>query len=118
MGCILIVDDDEDILVMMQNLLESEGYEPLISPYATNVMEIISQRKPDMIFLDLQMGELHGEAICQAIKADPTMNNIPLVLFSSNDNIVSICKECGADGYLPKPFVFDSFRRILGQFVH
>jgi len=115
---ILIVDDDEDILVMMQNLLEAEGYEPLVSPYATNIMEIISQRKPEMIFLDIQMGAQNGGDICRQIKADPSMHDIPLVLFSSNDNIIAISKQCGADGYLAKPFAPDNFRSVVARFVH
>ena len=114
---VLVVDDDEDMLIMMQHLLMAEGYVPLISPNAQNAMEIISQRYPAMVLLDLRMIGIDGGDICQQIKSDPHTSSIPVIILSANHNIESIAKDCGADAYLPKPFSLQKFKEVFHQLI-
>ncbi len=102
--CILVVDDDDDVLFLMKQTLQSHGYNTTISPNGENIMDIITQSPPDMILLDIQMKGIDGGTVCQLIKTNRSTADIPILMFSSNENIAIITKQCGADGYIKKPF--------------
>jgi len=110
---VLVVDDDEDMLLMMQYRLLAEGYIPLLSPNGYNVMDIISQRHPDIVLMDIHMQGISGGDICHQIKSNPEIASIPIVMFSANDNIEAVSKECGADAFMTKPFTSESFKSVF-----
>ena len=85
--CILVVDDDEDVLFLMKQTLQSHGYNTTISPNGENIMDIITQSPPDMILLDIQMKGIDGGTVCQLIKTNRSTADIPILMFSSNENI-------------------------------
>jgi CheY-like chemotaxis protein len=116
--CILVVDDDEDVLFLMKKTLQLEGYDTTISPNGENIMDIITQTPPDMILLDIQMKGIDGGTICQLIKTNKTTSGIPILMFSANENIASITHRCGADGYIKKPFEPGQFRQTIQQILH
>lgn len=112
---ILVVDDDEDMLFLMQHKLTAEGFTPLICPNGKNVMSIIIDKHPDLVLLDLNMQGINGDSICNDIKSNQTMSDIPVVIFSANENICSVSDGCGADGYLKKPFNGEKFSQTFLQ---
>lgn len=112
---ILVVDDDEDTLFLMQHKLAAEGFNPLLCPNGKNVMNIISNKHPDLVLLDLNMQGVNGDSICHEIKSDEALSDIPVVIFSANENISSVSDDCGADGYLKKPFNGEKFRQTFMQ---
>ena len=116
--CILVVDDDEDVLFLMKKTLQSEGYDTTISPNGENIMDIITQSPPDMILLDIQMKGIDGGTVCHLIKSNRTTASIPVLMFSANENIASITKECGADGYIRKPFESAKFKEKMEQILN
>ena len=112
---ILVVDDDEDMLVLMQFALEREGFYPIFSPNAKNVMEIIAQHQPKVVLLDIKMDGINGADICQAIKLSPPIAAIPVVIYSANENIRDLTVNCGADSFLSKPFTTEKLQAVLKE---
>lgn len=112
---VLVVDDDEDMLILLQHTLVREGYYPIFSPNAKNIMAILTQRKPDIVLLDINMKGMNGADICKQIKTDPSLCAIPVVMYSANDNIEQVTRECGADAYIAKPFVTGKLRTVFKQ---
>jgi CheY-like chemotaxis protein len=112
---VLVVDDDEDLLVLLQFRLIAEGFNPIFSPNGANVVEIIAQRHPDLVLLDIHMQGVDGGNICRKIKTDPALASTRVVLFSANANIKRVSQECGADGYVTKPFDSDQFRHVFSR---
>ena len=110
---VLVVDDDEDLLVILQSTLLAEGYNPIFSPNGFNVLHIIQSRHPDLVLMDIRMKGRDGGAICKEIKANPELASTPVILFSANANIEQVSRDCGADGFVLKPFEGTQFRRIL-----
>ena len=100
----MVVDDDEDMLIIMQQKLIREGYDPIFSPNGKNAMAIITQRRPDLVLLDIAMDGLSGSDLCKEIKDNSATASIPVVMYSANDDIEKIMRECGADAFLRKPF--------------
>jgi DNA-binding response OmpR family regulator len=110
---VLIVDDDEDLLILVQHALSVEGFDPICSPNGVNIMSIVTRKHPDIVLLDIHMNGTDGVAICKELKLNPETASTPIIMFSANDNIKAISRECGANGYITKPFNSDHFRETL-----
>ena len=110
---VLIVDDDEDLLILIQHALSVEGFDPICSPNGVNIMSIVTRKHPDIVLLDIHMNGTDGVAICKELKLNPETASTPIIMFSANDNIKAISRECGANGYITKPFNSDHFRETL-----
>ncbi len=110
---VLIVDDDEDLLILIQHALSLEGFDPICSPNGVNIMAIVARKRPDIVLLDIHMNGTDGITICKELKRNPETASTPIIMFSANDNIKAISLECGADGYITKPFKTDDLRETL-----
>ncbi|MBC7947766.1 MAG: response regulator [Chitinophagaceae bacterium] len=110
---VLIVDDDEDLLILIQHALSMEGFDPICSPNGVNIMAIVARKHPDIVLLDIRMNGIDGVTICKELKRNPETASTPVIMFSANDNIKAMSEECGADGYITKPFQTDVFRETL-----
>lgn len=110
---ILVVDDDPDLLMLLQHKLKAEGYKVHISPNGANLMDIIAQDPPDLVLLDIRMEGIDGGTVCQLLKSNSGTSKMLVFLFSANDNIASIASQCGADGYITKPYQVEKFREIF-----
>lgn len=100
---ILIADDDADILIVLKMMLEMEGYQVELASENETVYAVSAQ-KPDLILLDIWMGNYDGREICQQLKSDPLTNGIPVILVSASRDIAESALEAGANDFLAKPF--------------
>lgn len=100
---ILIADDNPGILEVVSIILESEGYEVKSTANPQEVLQI-KENPPGLILLDIWMGGTDGRHICRQLKADSSTRHIPVILMSANSDIKAIAAECGADGFIAKPF--------------
>jgi CheY-like chemotaxis protein len=110
---VLVVDDEEDLLFLIQQILEREGFDTKISPNGENMVDIITQTRPDIIMMDIHMRGIDGASICQLLKSNPSTAGILVVMFSANDNITKITRDCGADGFIRKPFDSQNFKETF-----
>jgi len=103
---ILMLDDNQDILDVVKEALSYERFEVTIASETENIMENISNYKPDLLMLDYKMAGLRGDDICRQVKAHPTLNNIPVIICSAYLNKDDIL-TCGCDAIITKPFGLD-----------
>ncbi|WP_370573938.1 DUF835 domain-containing protein [Methanomethylovorans sp.] len=101
---ILVVDDEE----MNINLLEAylmNDYEIIPAYTGTEALEIVKEKKPDLVLLDVMMPDMNGYAICNKLKSSPETQFIPIVMVTAlsgkEDRIQGI--SAGADDFLIKP---------------
>ena len=113
---ILVADDDAGIVDAMQILLEDEGYEVITTMDGEKIYEMYEQ-KPDLVFLDIWMSGINGSTICQKLKANGATKNIPVIMFSANRDTEEIAMQCGADGFLSKPFEIKQLLEIVKKFL-
>ena len=73
--------------------------------------------RPDLILLDLNLPRMDGRAVLQAVKADPALRTIPVVVLTSSKADIDILKsyELKANGYIVKPVDFDRLREIVAS---
>ncbi len=113
---ILVADDDPGIVDAMQILLEDQGFTVLTTLNGENVPGMCVQ-KPDLIFLDIWMSGVDGNVICKQLKASEENKNIPVIMFSANRDTREIALQCGANGFLAKPFEIKDLMRLVHEHI-
>jgi DNA-binding response OmpR family regulator len=102
---ILVVDDDQDIREIIMMILEIEGYHVLGLNNGQAVVDTVHQTRPDMVLLDVQLGDSDGRDICRELKGQPATQETRVIIISANHAWASLHeKQCDADGFLAKPF--------------
>jgi len=102
---ILAVDDNEDILEILRLILEDYGYEVETLNDGHFLFEKIKQHRPDLILLDIMLGNMDGRELCKDVKSKLETNDIPVILVSASHNLADRFSSGGApDDFLAKPF--------------
>jgi len=109
---ILVADDNIQILAIVKEMLENEGFKVVAIKSLEDIFFIIRNSKPDLLILDIMMPHregLDGFDICRRIKDDPQYKDLPVILFSSITEGTAttpskLCTSTGADAYISKPF--------------
>jgi CheY-like chemotaxis protein len=76
-----------------------------VSTTCSEGTDILASFKPDLIFLDINVGLEDGRDMCRQIKSLAEHKHIPIVLISADDDSLQTYKEYSADSYLRKPFL-------------
>ncbi len=100
MSKILIVDDEEAIQLLYSEELTEEGYDVVTSGQVTRLMELITQKRPDLIVLDIKLGKYDGLDLLQDIRN--TWNNLPIILCTAYPSFKYDLKSIAADYYVVK----------------
>ncbi|MEE1883809.1 response regulator [Pedobacter flavus] len=110
MNRILIIDDDKDVLDTLSLILEIGGYDILGLLEVDSLNENIKTFKPDLIVLDVVLGNIDGRSICNQLKQNPVTKSIPILMMSGllemkkvNENTI------GPDDFISKPFEMENF---------
>lgn len=102
---ILAVDDDKDILEVLQFILEDSGYEVETLSDGHYLFEKIKAHAPDLILLDIMLGNMDGRELCRDVKTKIETHNIPIILVSASHDVSATLKQVGApDAFIAKPF--------------
>lgn len=105
-GDILIVDDTLPNLRVLSSMLTEQGYEVRGAPNGSMALMIIEAEPPDLILLDINMPGMDGYEVCQKIKGNPQIQDIPVIFISALDEVLDKVKafSVGAVDYITKPF--------------
>lgn len=113
----MICDDNEDILEVSSVILTMKGYEVKTITHSNDLFTAIDKSKPGIILMDLGIPEIGGAAATKQLKSTESTKNIPVLLFSANPDIAKIAIECGADGFLSKPFEIENLEKAIEQAI-
>jgi len=80
---ILIIDDDPDFVKATKIVLESKDYQVLAAYDGLEGIEKVKEERPDLIILDIIMPKEDGFKVCEALKADPELTKIPVIILTS-----------------------------------
>jgi CheY-like chemotaxis protein len=105
MPTILLVDDEMDFRSIFTFSFQHYGYDTLVAADGREALEMIYQHHPDLIILDDMLPDINGSTICQDLKRDPLMRQIPVVMCSAGQHALhpTYREMTGADAVLPKP---------------
>jgi CheY-like chemotaxis protein len=110
---ILLVDDDSTMVGLLKILLTMEGYQvATLMDKPGDILENIRLAKPDILLIDIFLGDQNGLDIVRQVRQLPGMRRIKIVMVSGTDK----CDEClaaGADAFLLKPYMPNDLFDIL-----
>ncbi len=111
---IVVIEDEPDIVEVISYNLKNEGYRVLSVDRGDEGINLIRDQSPSLVILDLMLPGLDGLSVCQQLKSDPIVRDIPIIITSakSEESDIVIGLELGADDYLTKPF---SPRELLAR---
>ncbi|RZM23065.1 MAG: response regulator [Pedobacter sp.] len=102
---ILIVDDDPDIVEVTKLILEIEDYHVLGLDNPNNVIDNVRSYRPDLLILEVMLGDIDGREICHHLKTSSDTRHIPILMFSAVHDFKSIRdNRCEADDFISKPY--------------
>ena len=108
---ILIVDDNPVNLKLASEVLECEGYDVDRAIDAEAAQQLLAQRTPDLILMDIALPGMDGLALTRLIKSDESLCNIPVIAMTAfaMKGDEERTREAGCDGYIAKPIDIRSF---------
>ena len=101
---ILIVEDDPHILLGLEEILKSEGYEVSVCPRGDKAIEAVSKRHPTLIVLDVMLPGLSGYEVCKQLRGRKVTTPILMLTAKGQELDKVIGLDLGADDYVTKPF--------------
>lgn len=116
---ILVLEDEEELGRSIKKFLEQRNFKVT---YINNItrIESISIESPDLIITDLLMPRFHGFDICRAVKDDPELKEIPLIVMTAvyKDAFHKLeAMRIGVEDFLEKPFKFDELLAKVERFL-
>ena len=121
---ILVIDDDPLFVEATKTILESKDYQVLTASDGDIGLQKVREEKPDLVLLDIIMPTQDGFSVCEEIKKDPQLADIPVVMLHSfaqkkgeTDIPVSAGLELEAEGYIDKPVEPEELLRYVGKML-
>jgi DNA-binding response OmpR family regulator len=109
-GCcakVLVIEDKQDNLALIEEILESDGYQVFCAKDGVLGLEMARTSRPDCVILDIQMPGLDGFEICRRLKVEGHTRDIPVLFLSAkylDEESVVRGLDIGGQDYLLKPF--------------
>lgn len=103
--CILLVDDEPDVLEIVGYNLSSEGYKVITAENGAQAVKLAKKKKPHLIILDVMMPEMDGIEACEKIRKTPELNDTIITFLTARGEDYSQVAgfDAGADDYITKP---------------
>jgi len=102
---ILLVDDNRLFLEMEKEFLQSCAIKVYTARNGQEALDAVRMILPDLVFMDLHMPQMDGDACCAAVKSDPDLKKVPIIMIvtSTDGEDVERCRQAGCDLVLTKP---------------
>ncbi len=106
---IMVVDDQPANLRLLEDMLRGRGYRVLSFPRGRHALAAAAQNPPDLILLDINMPEMDGYEVCNRLKTDAALRQVPVIFLSALNDVNDKLKafQAGAVDYITKPFQFE-----------
>ena len=115
---VLILDDDYSNAEALALIMEQEGFLASHIQSAQFLFSSIEEFNPDILFLDIQLGQNDGRLICNEVKANQATKYLPIILISALLPIQIMQVESMEDGVITKPFDIDEVIALVHHILH
>ncbi len=117
---VMIIEDNQLNQKIADMIIKQLGHKTIQVYEGKRAVEIAKQEKPDLVILDIKLPDSSGIDVCKAIKSDPELKNIPVIVItalSSDEDKKQIVLESGCDNYIAKPFLPHMFAQTIGRYI-
>lgn len=103
---ILIIEDDPSVCELLYSLMNSLGCRATVAQFGEEGLSLLENDPPDLLLLDLELPGMNGLDVCRAMRRDPWMSKIPVLMLTgkAGEDEMIAGLEVGADDYVTKPF--------------
>jgi CheY-like chemotaxis protein len=113
---VLVVDDDEDLVALETEMLESAGYDVKTARDGCEALDRVAEEMPGLIFLDLRMPRMNGFEFAREFQVRYG-RACPIVVVTADENALLRARQLGADACFAKPFEVDDFLAVAAKFL-
>ncbi|WP_320172668.1 response regulator [Maridesulfovibrio sp.] len=123
-GKILVVDDEVHIRMLLEQTLEEleddYGVELLTAENGEEGLDCIREECPELVFLDIMMPYMNGYEVCQAVREDPALSGVKIILLTAKGQEADRKHglELGAERYMTKPFDPDEILEVAKSILN
>ena len=116
---ILLVDDAVMFLEIQKDFLKMSTLKVQCARNGDEALGVTKAARPDLVIMDLHMPVMNGADCCAAIKADPELRSIPVIMATSAGKVEdhALCRNAGCDGLLTKPFERGFFLDMVRRYI-
>ena len=116
----MVIDDSNTIRRTAEALLKKAGYDVLTAADGFEAMSLITDNRPDIIFVDIMMPRLDGYQTCQLIKNNKKFRDTPVIMLSSKDGLFDRARGriAGSEEHVNKPFTQEELIGVIAKYVH
>jgi CheY-like chemotaxis protein len=111
MKTIVVVDDEFGLADVLAATLSEVGYHVHTAANGVQGLEVMAEHPPDLVILDFMMPLLDGPGVLRAMRVDPRLASVPVVMISAMPESAVRARCSGYVAFLRKPFEFDA---VLG----
>ncbi|MCD6229150.1 MAG: response regulator [Candidatus Omnitrophica bacterium] len=114
---VLIVDDEVEVAEFLSSFLKRKGLKPFTANDARKALEIFTQKKPDLILLDVKMPGEDGFFVLKKVKE--ASKDVKVIMITARDDKPSIikAKRMGAEDYLIKPIELENLDTVISKYI-
>ena len=112
---ILVIEDDVDYIEVLKKRMTSQDFELVFATKGFDAVDIIINKTPDIILLDLNLPYIDGDAVISAFKSRNLAKNIPIIINSarSEEDIKKAMEKIGAKAFIKKPTDFNKLIELI-----
>jgi CheY-like chemotaxis protein len=111
---IYLLEDDRDMSMLLQTLLEIEGYQVRSYDSKRPAAAQVEEEKPDLVLLDVHLGGKDGIQILREFRQSPQLGQLRVVM-TSGINLTEECLQAGANAFIVKPYMPENLLRLLAK---
>ncbi|OGS01060.1 MAG: hypothetical protein A3G41_05175 [Elusimicrobia bacterium RIFCSPLOWO2_12_FULL_59_9] len=117
---ILVVEDEPATREVLRRTLEQEGYRVCLASDGEEAVEMLRRESTDMILLDLVLPGINGWEFCRAVRGEPALAHIPIIIITAKDSPAYQQKafDLGANDYILKPFDLEEVKSRIAAVIH
>jgi DNA-binding response OmpR family regulator len=116
---ILVVDDDANIRTIVGRLFTTQGYRVNEAADGITAFRLARQIAPNLIILDLGLPGQDGWTVAQELRADPTLDQVPILVITGNGSSAAhrLAWGAGCQAIIGKPFALETLEEMAGALL-
>jgi len=116
---VMVCDDDLYVIEAVSHVAREEGFDVISAEDGAEGLRLAGEQLPDVLFLDVMMGDTDGLEVCRELKSNPATRHIYVILLTAMGQASDVESgyRAGADEYMPKPFSPRSLRKKLHELL-
>jgi two-component system response regulator (stage 0 sporulation protein F) len=110
---LLIVDDELDVREFARSFFRKRGFDVFIAAAGRDAMDLVDKENPDLILLDIRMGEMSGVDVLRELRQRNNPVKVVMVSGIEEDAVVQETTSLGALGFIHKPLILEELEKVV-----